>query len=292
MGATMTDETSDDRRTSELLRKLEQDSSQVSARRSDIRAQVLGHYDQLRELQTDQHDDDAIVVELTPTAGSDDEPQRPWPARLAVAAAVTAVFVGAWFLVQNNDDTVDTASPFDVPSTIDNSTSTPTTTPPIDESNDVSLASGEISFALPGGLDVVERDEGILVFGRSPEATAFGQRIIAVEVDSTDFRSQLSELSRSREVSIGATGVLRIDGEEFTNWSVIIREADLDSSCEAVQGCLELIDGLPISAVPLGVTASVDELVSSSGATVLILSDPNGSAAPDVAALLDATTIS
>lgn len=288
----MTDETSDDRRTSELLRKLEQDSSQVSARRSDIRAQVLGHYDQLRELQTDQHDDDAIVVELTPTAGSDDEPQRPWPARLAVAAAVTAVFVGAWFLVQNNDDTVDTASPFDVPSTIDNSTSTPTTTPPIDESNDVSLASGEISFALPGGLDVVERDEGILVFGRSPEATAFGQRIIAVEVDSTDFRSQLSELSRSREVSIGATGVLRIDGEEFTNWSVIIREADLDSSCEAVQGCLELIDGLPISAVPLGVTASVDELVSSSGATVLILSDPNGSAAPDVAALLDATTIS
>lgn len=130
------------------------------------------------------------------------------------------------------------------------------------------------------------------MFASSSDPTSFGETIVVVEVDSEMFRERLAELAREGMVNIGTTGVVRVNGQQFMNWTFAPLQTDPTSACGEVQGCVDLIEGVDASAIPIGIQTSVDELVSSSGAAVVVLSDTNGPLRDLVAALLEATTIS
>lgn len=205
--------------------------------------------------------------------------------------------LGAWILTRNGDLALDTASPADVPTTVADTdgvttpTSSTTIAPQIDPPA-LSLAAGEIEFDLPEGLVLVERGVGLLVFANSDTPTGFSERIVVVEVEPDAFRSRLVELAADGEVNIGTTGIVQVNGQEFTSWRISPLRTDPDAVCEEVQGCLVLLDGIDASGIPFGVQVSVNEIVSSSGSAVLVLSDGNGPVADSVDALLDSVTIS
>lgn len=288
----MSEESFDDRRASELLRLLEQDRSQVSSRRDEIRDQVLDHYDKLREIDdevTDRVEAEVDVLEIV----DDTEPTNPlrrhrhrW---LAVAAAVTAIAVGGGLIVGDDPEPLVTSSTADVTTTLNRPASSISD---VDGSTDLSLADGDIKFELPDGLTLVDRSEGVLVFGKSAESTGLKETIIAIEVDREGFRARLADLVGVGFINIGETGIRRVAGQEFTTWSLIPQRADLDVACAEVQGCVQLVEGVGESAVPVGIRPSVDEVVSSSGAVVLIIADADSSIRNDVAALLGIMSIS
>ena len=293
----MTDEPMDDRRAGELLRRLEQDHTQKSARRDEIRAQVLDHYDQLRDLDDVSEDSEDLVVEMHPEPVDDIAARQRLTIWLGAAAATIIIVLGAWIAIRDSDAVLDTASPDDVQTTVvDASTATTapstTTVPPVPDPVDLSLASGEIVFEVPEDLVLVERSEGLLIFGNSAEASGLGETIVVVEVDADIFRSQLTERNRDGALDIGSTGVLRVNGETFTTWTISPVLTDADSTCAEEQGCVTLIEGVDATAIPLGSETSVDELVSSSGAAVVVISGADGPLSDDVTALLDGSTIS
>lgn len=291
----MTDEPMDDRRASELLRKLEQDRTQKSAYRDEIRAQVLDHYDQLQGRKNDRGEPGDLVVEMHPGPAVAEVPVRQrltiW---LGAAAAVSLIAVGAWIVISDNNAVLDTASPADVPTTIGEASTetTSTTLPPAQDPPELSLASGEFVFELPEDLVLVERSEGLLIFGNITEASGLGETIVVVEVDSELLRSQLTERNQEGDLIIGSTGLVRVNGVAFTTWNISPVRPDTGSNCAEEQGCLTLIEGVDASAIPLGVQASVDELVSSSGSAVVVISSSDGPLGNAVTALLDRTTIS
>lgn len=291
----MTDGSSDDRQASELLRSLERDRSRVSSRRDNIREQVLDHYDQLRRLQTETggDGDSDLVIQLESAKGPGQPSTRGLGFWLAAAAAAAIVAVGAWLVVSDDRMALDTASPQDVPTTttdIGSDTTQTTEAPEIAPLAELSLASGEIVFNLPDGLVLVDRQEGLLVFGRDENAAGIAETILAVEVDSTDLRTRLTELVRSGSVDIGTTGTLRVGGQEFTTWSVNPERADADSTCGAPGGCVQFLPEVEESAIPVGVRVSVDELVTSSEMAVVVIS--NADDGLGTTALLEMTEIS
>ena len=111
----MTDEPNDDRKITELLRMMEQDGSQTSRNREDIREQVLGHYDQLRDI--DDHDSNPHETEIEVLVGFDDaaQAQSRWTAWVAAAVAIAIVSIGIFLLTNNNPDSLDTARREDIP---------------------------------------------------------------------------------------------------------------------------------------------------------------------------------
>ncbi len=291
----MTDEPLDDRRASELLRKLEQDRTQKSARRDEIRAQVLDHYDQLHDVDDESREPDDLIVEMGPAPVVEVPVRQRLTIWLGAAAAIVAIVLGAWIVTRDSNLALDTASPADIPTTVGDTGTPPassTTAPSVDDAPGLSLAAGEIAFELPEGLVLVERGDGQLVFASSSDPTSFGETIVVVEVDSEMFRERLAELAREGMVNIGTTGVVRVNGQQFMNWTFAPLQTDPTSACGEVQGCVDLIEGVDASAIPIGIQTSVDELVSSSGAAVVVLSDTNGPLRDLVAALLEATTIS
>lgn len=288
----MSDETFDDQRAAELLRLVEQDRSQVSSRRDEIRERVLGHYDELREVDTSSADaDDAgdNVLEILSTTEADDQQPRRWHRWVAAAAAITGITVGAGLIFGEEPKPLVTATTSDVPTTVGSSTVPPSAA---DDASDLSLADGEIVFQVPEGLVVVDRSDGVLVFGRTEDATGLRETVIALEADRDDFRSRLAELVSSDFVNFRSSGSRTVGERDFMTWTLSLERADLDVSCPEVQGCVQLIDGLGESAIPLGISPTVDEVVSSTGSVVLVISDSDTSIRDDATALLEAISIS
>lgn len=286
----MTNEPYDDRQARELLRGLEQDNTQVSARREEIRQRMLDHYDNVRELQGDNESGD-LIVNLGPASGTSDQSRPQWWIWLGAAAAMAVVLVGAALFTNRGGGELDTASPQEVPTSINESETTSTTTS-IPAADELSLANGEIAFALPEGLVLVSRSEGLLVFGATEAATGLRETIVVLDSDTADLRARLNDFVTTGDARIGSTGNLMINGQAFDTWRINVVRPDPNSTCGEPGGCLELIAGTPESAIPVGLDARVDELVSSSGASVVALSDNNGALQAQLNALFEAATIS
>lgn len=120
----MNDEPIDGRKLSELLQTLEQDLSQVSSRRDDIRKHVIEHHAQLSNL--DDSETGEAIIEMGNNTSEGSKGSGPWKAWLAAAAAIAVLVVGAVLIRDDQSAEIDTTDTEEILE--DTSTTVPPTT--------------------------------------------------------------------------------------------------------------------------------------------------------------------
>jgi hypothetical protein len=258
----MTTSDAEDWKVRELLDVLEQDRSQISGRRDEILRDVLAHYEQSRQ-QTD-----VDVLAFHPS------PERPRPRNtlmLCVASvALLTLVAGLMLLVGGREGT------------------TPADTTPagVEPTDLLVLAGGNVSIEVPDGLSVVQRRDGLVLLGRDGAGTGIGDAIVIVEDAPRDFGSEMAQLSAEGVILSSLSGS-NVDGRRLDRWTVAITQDGLVATdCSTDEDCLELVPGIPATALTPGLKVGIVELVTSDGQTVLVMTDEDGPLRTSLASLL------
>lgn len=269
----------DGRRTQELLRSLERDRTQVSTRRAEILDQVLAHYDRTRD--GSETESNVLSLDDAPSLGS----RRPLTVlRLGAAAILVAVVaIGAVIAgdrtARTNTDATERAPDAD-------GEPAESATPPAG-----SMAGGDVTFDVVRDLELVELDEGLVLVGRDDTIASLDDAIVVVDIGPTPFADRVARLERDGLVA-AATSTGLVAGRRVERWSIGIDPLGSDRlGCAINEPCLELVDGIPATALTTGTRATVTEVVGSGGSSVVFIVDENGSLRPDSTALLATVTI-
>jgi len=257
----------DEQQVRDLLGSLERDRAQVSGRRDEILHQVLDHYDRSRQRS------DADVVTLQPSS----EPRVPRRSVLLWAASIAMIgmLAGLVLLADNRDG----SSPADT---------TPLPSEPVDV---LVFADGAVTIDVPDGLSVTQPREGLALVSRDGDGTSVRDAIVIVDDGPRDFGAEMARLNVENTTRTELTGS-NVDGRRFDRVSVTLTQKGIDDiDCPPDNDCLELVPGVPETALEPGLRVGAIELVGDDGQTVIVLADEDGPMRTDLVSLLAATTV-
>ena len=280
----------DDRRTAELLRSLESDTSRHGRRRAEILDDVLAHYDE--ERRTSFSSGEFVHVGEAPPIRAERPIKGRW---LVAAAAIVVAIVG--FLVVRSDETptrLDVTGEPDGQTTLednvdaedDGAVSAPT-------NNRVEVLGGRITFEAISGLSIAEEPPFVAVLGPGVSTSnAMTDAIVMVDRGSARFADRVSEFEIDSQLFFSFSQV-RVDGELLDQWSVSLSQAGVDEfGCTINVPCFEVVAGEPSTAITSGTILSVTELIADDGTSVLFLIDEQGPRRRDLASLLATVEVS
>lgn len=263
----MTTPDAEEQQVRELLGQVERDGAQISGRRDEILHDVLAHYERSRQ----QTDTDVILLRPTEQAAAPRRTALLWVASIAILSLVA----GLVLLAGDRDG----LTPADT---------TPVTPTPADV---LVFADGYVTIDVPDGLSVIEQRDGFALL--TPDATGNGidDAIVIAEHGSQDFSAEMSRLS-IQGVTTGGLTRTNVDGRRVDRWSIAITQQGItDIDCPPDHDCLELVPGVPATALKPGLRVDAVELVGSNEQTVLVMTNADGPLRSAFADVLAGTTV-
>lgn len=258
----MTTSDAEDRNVRELLAVLERDRAQIPGRRDGILRNVLAHYDRSRQ----QTDVDVIRFHPSPESPKPRHTVLLWAASVVVLTLIAGLVV----LAGSREGT------------------TPADTTPADlnPTDLLVLSGGNVSIEVADGLSVVQQQDGLIRLSRDGTGTGVGDSIVIVQDAPHDFGSEMAQLS-AEGVTLSSLSGSNVDGRRLDRWTVAITQNGLAAiDCSTDEDCLELVPGIPATALTPGLKVGIVELVISDGQTVLVMTDEDGPLRTSLASLL------
>jgi hypothetical protein len=239
-----------DKNVRKLLQSIEADTTRTSPEREKIRSSVLATFDDALAASTDavpgvitlfddataaSTEDQDEVITLTSVDGGTRRSTSPRRA-LSWAAAVAAMIVGAILLLPDGSGLLNTAAPTVAGGLSLDGTDLPAVLLPGPQSTDI-IARG-LSFETPEGLIVTAASEGQLILVLADDPDGSSGQLMFVELELSDWESQLRVLAEAGDVSLKEIGVM-VDGRATTRLDVTIsNEALAAGSCAVGEPCM------------------------------------------------------
>lgn len=263
---------SEDRKAAELLRSLENDQAQVAARRSEILSDVLAHYDNSSATR------EPIPVPEIVLVGEEliDRSRRPAVHRWLLVAAITLFALGLIALQdERGPSRLDVTGEADVEAS-----------PAVIEQNRAEVFSGTVSFDLPDGLTVSEPGPDLILISQSEAPIGVADAIVLINRNTERFADRVASLNEAGTLRASSSNV-RVNDRTGDRWFINITQLGVDQlGCMINVPCLEIIDGLPSTAITSGLQVTVTEVITTEGDAVLVLANEEGPLRADIAAFL------